>query len=64
MDLRGRKLFCEDYWMRIKHVDQDTVVYDSFTTDVEGKIIPIGRDLKSSLSDVLADVENGDLQIE
>ena len=64
VDLRGRKLFCAEYWMRVKHVDETTVTYDSFKTTSDGKIVTIGRDFKRSLSNVIWDIENGHLQIE
>jgi hypothetical protein len=62
--IRGRKLVSEKYWLRVTHADNFRVTYDAFATNPEGKIISLGRDRQSSLSEVLDAVANGHLQIE
>lgn len=52
------------YWMRVKHLDRDTLTYDSFVQHHSGVIEPIKRDCVCGLSAIMEEISGGHLQIE
>ena len=52
------------YWMRVLHVDQTTLTYDSFVQKRDGVIKQLSTNRVSDRLRVLADIECGFLTVE